>query len=341
MQCRFIGQGAQAVCTIMGQVANGMDPAAERRKAAVVVHKKSYRLSDLLEDWSSLHLAGRSDRYAVDALLTLRRVFESHLGMAAADLDRAAVVRAVDALVRKGRSAMARQVAAYGRAAYGWGVKRGSVATNPFITLPLPPAASRDRVLTDSELVAIWQATDGAGAFNSIVRILLLTGQRLNEVAAMTWTELSDDLSTWTIPASRTKNDKINMVPASEPAQKILRATPQSGAFVFPGYRGPFRGFARAKAALDASSGVTEWRLHDLRRTAATGLQRLGVRLETTESILNHVSGSRSGIVGVYQRHDFAAEKRTALDAWAEHVAAIVEGRAATSNVTELRSSRG
>jgi integrase len=113
---------------------------------------------------------------------------------------------------------------------------------------------------------------------------------------------------------------------------------PRFGELVFPGLRGSFNGWGKAKAALDKRSGVTNWRLHDLRRTAATGLQRLGVRLEVTEQILNHVSGSRAGIVGVYQRHDFAVEKRAALEAWGEHVMAIVNGRTAGGNVVALRA---
>jgi integrase len=116
----------------------------------------------------------------------------------------------------------------------------------------------------------------------------------------------------------------------------VLRTLPQFSKLVFPRLRGAFNGWSKAKWALDAKSGVTNWRLHDLRRTMATGLQRLGVGLEMTEQVLNHVAGSRAGIVGVYQRHDFAIEKRTALDSWAEHVLAIVDGRVAMGNVIIL-----
>jgi integrase len=118
----------------------------------------------------------------------------------------------------------------------------------------------------------------------------------------------------------------------------LLREAPRFGELVFPGLRGPFNGWSKAKAALDAKSAVTNWRLHDLRRTMATGLQRLGVRLEVTEQVLNHVSGSRGGIVGVYQRHDFVLEKRAALEAWGSHVEAIVEGRTLDGNVISLRA---
>jgi integrase len=164
----------------------------------------------------------------------------------------------------------------------------------------------------------------------------LLTGQRREEVAGMTWAELSDD--TWTIPASRTKHGATHIVPLNAPAQDLLRGLSRINELVFPGLRGLFNGWSKAKAALDTKSGVTNWRLHDLRRTMATGLQRLSIRLEVTEQVLNHVSGSRAGIVGIYQRHDFAAEKRAALEAWGTRVLAIVEGRAVADNVLTLRA---
>ena len=108
---------------------------------------------------------------------------------------------------------------------------------------------------------------------------------------------------------------------------------------MFPGEKGVFSGWSKSKERLDLRSGVSGWTLHDLRRTTATGLQRLGVRLEVTEAVLNHVAGSRAGIVGVYQRHEWADEKRAALTAWGEHVAAIVEARESGGNVTPLRRS--
>jgi integrase len=158
--------------------------------------------------------------------------------------------------------------------------------------------------------------------------MLLLTGQRREEVGELPWTEISPDLATWTLPKERAKNKCANLVPLSTQARAILAARPR-GEYVFPGDRGNrvFNSWAKSKTRLDQISGVTNWRLHDLRRTCATGLQRLGVRLEVTEAVLNHVSGSRAGIVGVYQQHDWKHEKRAALQAWGDRVQAIVEGR--------------
>jgi integrase len=313
-----------AVRAIMGDVAKGVDPAAERKKAKA---HEALTLAALLSDWQTLHLTSKRPSYAAEAVRALRNAFPRYLDLPAADLDRATTVKTLDAMARKGSSSMAARTAAYGKAAYGWAVKRGALSVNPFLNLPVAPAPRRERVLSDDELAAVWRAADGPGPFNGIVRLLLLTSQRREEVAGMTWAELSDDLSIWTIPASRAKNGATHIVPLSAPAQELLRGAPRLGELAFPGLRSTFNGFSKAKATLDAKSGVTNWRLHDLRRTAATGLQRLGVRLEVTEQILNHVSGSRAGIVGVYQRHDFASEKRAALAAWGAHVMRIAEGR--------------
>ena len=245
---------------------------------------------------------------------------------------------------------MTGRTAAYGRAAFAWAVKRGAVRVNPFADLPVAKSiAKRERVLSDAEIAEIWRAAgDAASPYGTIVRLLILTGQRRGEVAGMTWGELSDDLATWTLPGERTKNGARTPFPSARQARDLLRALlsrrcergqaclreRRARRLVLPGAVGtPFAGWSKAKRALDkaimdarakaaAAAGerpapLVPWSVHDLRRTVATGLQRLGVRLEVTEAVLNHISGSRGGIAGVYQRHDWAAEKRAALDAWA------------------------
>jgi integrase len=345
-QAVSLARARDSVRKIMGDVANGMDPASERKKAGIEAKRRSVHealtLKALLSDWQALHLASKRPRYAAEAVRALRNAFDSLLDLPAADLTRVTIVKTLDAMARKGSAAMASRAAAYGKAAYGWGIKRGSLSANPFLSLPVAPAQSRDRVLNDAELSSVWRATEGPGSFNGIVRLLILTGQRREEVAGITWAELSDDLSTWTIPASRAKNGATHIVPLSTQARALLQSSLRLGSLVFPGGRGPFSSFSTSKSFLDTNSGVTNWRLHDLRRTMATGLQRLGVRLEVTEQVLNHVSGSRAGIVGVYQRHNFAHEKRAALDAWGEHVQSIIEGRDSSTNIIPmLRDARG
>jgi integrase len=339
-----------AVRAMLGDVAKGRDPAADRKEAAKETRRKATHdaltLEALLGQWEALRLADKRERYAAEAVRALRYAFVKNLTAPAGDLDRVTVVGVLDGLTKDGKSAMASRTAAYGRACYQWANKRGSLTANPFQNLPLAPIAKRDRVLTKREIRAVWEATCGACSFNAIVRMLMLTGQRRDEVTAMTWNEIAPDQSTWTIPASRAKNGVAHFVPLSAQAQAILRAALQieqdaaanKQELVFPGQRGPFKGFSKAKGSLDKASDVKVWRLHDLRRTLATGLQSLGVRLEVTEAVLNHISGSRAGIVGVYQRHEWADEKRAALAAWGAHIEAIVEERGPTGNVTALRS---
>jgi integrase len=229
------------------------------------------------------------------------------------------------------------------------------VHANPFAHLPVTKSvAKRERVLTDDEIGEIWRAAGTVSVpYGTIIRILVLTGQRRGEVAGMTWGELSDDRSVWTMPGQRTKNGVTHVVPLSAPARDLIRGLLPgdsnqvkriaSDALVLPGAAStPFSGWSKAKAALDRAvaevrgAGLPPWSVHDLRRTVATGLQRLGVRLEVTEAVLNHISGSRAGIAGVYQRHDWAAEKRAALDAWATHVLAVAEQRGVSDNVVKL-----
>jgi integrase len=209
---------------------------------------------------------------------------------------------------------------------------RAAIDADPTASLPAAiPPGERDRVLTDDELRAVWNACDSFNpAFTGVIRMMMLTGQRRGEVMGLRWDELSDDCRTWTIPASRSKNKKVHVVPLSPAARELIgnRDSEKPG-FVFTtdGGRTHVAGFGKVKVAIDAAIQLKgEWRWHDIRRTVATGLQKLGVQLPVTEAILGHTSGSRSGIVGIYQRHDYAEEKRVALVMWADRVDAIVRG---------------
>jgi integrase len=383
-----LAKAREAAAAVMGDVAKGRNPAADRKEVAAAERAKRARdrltLRALIDDWHRFHLAGRRPRYAAEAVRALHYAFADALDDAAEDLDRAAVVRALDALARRrarkssapGKpkgAAMTGRTAAYGRAAFAWAVKRGAVHANPFAALPIAKGiAKRERVLSDDEIGEIWRTAGKVAApYGAIVHLLILTGQRRGEVAGMSWGELADDLATWTMPGERTKNGAPHMVPLSAPARDLLSALlPEhegdarreisdqraKGMLALPGALGtPFAGWSKAKAALDkaiaearakaaADAGTSPaplvpWSVHDLRRTLATGLQRLGVRLEVTEAVLNHISGTRGGIAGVYQRHDWAGEKRAAVDAWAAHVLAIAERRTPAANVIALSRS--
>jgi integrase len=231
-------------------------------------------------------------------------------------------------------------------AAFSWFVQNRRCERNPCTGVQPPEAGrERDRVLSDDELVKLWRATEQIGGnFGSIFRILTLTGCRLNEIAQMRWAELSDDFATLKLPAERVKNKTPHDVPLSPMARGVIAAVPRiSGSdFVFTSRSGrPVSAFSKAKAAVDALMGadVPPWRTHDVRRTVATGLQRLGVPLAVTEKVLNHEGESFAGIVRVYQKYEYAAEKRAALERGAAHVEGLVSG--ASASVTPIRRRRG
>jgi hypothetical protein len=177
----------------IGAVARGDDPAGEKAtaRAAAKAEREAMTLAGLIDDWSALHLSERRVSYAREAVRALRHAFEKHLSAPAAALERAAVVRVLDQITKDRKKAIARLTAAYGRACYQWALKRGTLKENPFALLPLAPAVKRERVLTDDELKRVWQATEGPGPFNSIVRMAIVTGQRRDEVTSMTFDELA------------------------------------------------------------------------------------------------------------------------------------------------------
>jgi integrase len=234
---------------------------------------------------------------------------------------------------------MANRLHAVLSAFFGWAKSKRLIATNPCIGLKRPAEEkSRERVLTDDELRKVWIAAGELGhPYAGIARLLILTGQRRNEIADLHWSEIDLEERALHLPAARTKNAKPHDVPLSALALATIAGIPRliDSDLVFTRRRKPITAFGWIKSKIDEASGVTDWTLHDLRRTMASGLQRLGVRLEVTEAALNHRSGSMAGIVGVYQRHDYASEKRDALARWADHVDALVSGQ--KSNVIAIK----
>jgi integrase len=211
---------------------------------------------------------------------------------------------------------------------FGWAMSMGLAESNPVIGSIKPQDSKpRERVLTDAELVEVWEAADD-DAFGRIVKLLILTGQRRTEVGSMEWKELNFDAGTWTIPDTRTKNKRQHTITLPPMAWDIInevRDHKTGGDFVF-GIRAGF-GHWGLKQDLDLRlKGVAKWTLHDLRRTAATGMADIGVAPHVIEQALNHVSGHKAGVAGTYNRSTYTAEVRTALAMWADHVRVLVDG---------------
>lgn len=228
-----------------------------------------------------------------------------------------------------------RNVFAVLRRLFRWAVNRGDIERSPMDGMETPPPVRpRDRWLSDEELGRVWRQTFRTHrCFGPIVRLLILTGQRREEVSSVTWSELNRDELMWTLPGSRTKNGEPNMIPLNALAVSVLDAVaqaeiwPRQGKVFTTSSGAPFTAYSKGKREIDqliAEDGgepVAPWRLHDLRRTLATGFQRLGVRFEVTEAVLNHVSGSRAGVAGIYQRYDWKKEKAAALGQWNDYIA--------------------
>jgi integrase len=251
---------------------------------------------------------------------------------------RADVTELIDSIVET-KPVRARLVHAQLSAFYTWAMPRlEKLPANPCRDAGRPPkAVARDRVLTDDELRALWQVADAEPLpWGPALKLLMLTGARRDEVFNAGRAEFNLKTAEWVIPAERAKNGLPHIVPLPKAAVAVVEAVPgvEDSAKLFPargnlekGPSGYSRAQARFRASMEKVLGRTQpehWRLHDIRRTVATGLQRLGVRVEVTEAVLNHVSGARGGIAGVYQRHDWKAEKRAALDAWATELDRIV-----------------
>jgi integrase len=211
---------------------------------------------------------------------------------------------------------------------FGWLVDRRRLRQNPCVGVARPETPkSRDRVLTDDEIVKFWRACDQISKpFGQLLKLLLLTGSRLNEVAGMRRSELSE--LTWIIPGERTKNHLTHVVPLPKIAADILATVSTEGELVFTTTGStPVSGWSKTKLRLDEAMGIPPWRLHDLRRTCATGMAEIGIAPHIVEACLNHISGAKAGVAGIYNRAAYAVEKKAALERWANHIEGLVSGR--------------
>ncbi len=304
----------------------GRDPAR--------VHKRgtpATGFAAVAEEWLKRDQAKNRSHDAVKRMIA-KDVLPAWAHRNVTDLGRRDILDVIDAIADRGSIITARRVQAHLHRFFKWAVGRGILEANPAADLPKPGSETpRDRVLTDTELVAVWKAAEHLGwPFGTVIRLLLLTGSRRAEIGQLRWSEIGD--TAIKLEGARTKNGEPQDIPLSAAALIVLKEAPRIGTsdllFTTNG-KTPISGWSRAKALLDAQAPLPAWHVHDIRRTVATGMQRLGVGLQVVEAVLGHTSGSRAGIVGVYQRHTYADEKRTALEAWGAHVMALVEGRKA------------
>ena len=324
------------------EVARGGDPAAAKKAARAGANAPTDRdlvekvVDQFIERYAKTNT--KAETAAENKRMLEREVVKPWRGRRLGDITRADVHDLLDAIVDRGSPVAANRILAALRRMCGWAVERGIITSSPCDKVKPPTAErSRDRVLSDDELRRLWIATDAIGwPFRDLVRLLMLTGQRRDEIGRMRWSEIDLDAALWTIPKERAKNGQAHLVPLSAPAVAIIKALPrigggkEAGDYVFTVTgKTAVSGFSNAKERLDKlmGEGTPAWVFHDLRRTAATGMARLGTLPHVVEAVLNHISGSKAGVAGIYNRAAYSEEKRHALDAWGGFVERLVTGQ--------------
>jgi integrase len=331
-------------------IEDGADPIAEKAKARI----------DDQQEFSVLmrtYLKGRAGDMKPSSLeqctLHLQKYWKPFHQLPVSRIEKAMVAAELRKIAEDRGGVAANRARSTLSSFYGWLIGEGICEENPVIgTNKVGDEKSRDRVLSDAELVEIWQAAPDSD-YGRIVRLLMLTVQRRDEIAGLRDEEANVTDKLISLPPERTKNSRAHEVPLSAPALEILAKQPRRDdrEFVFGEGEGAFSGFSKAKLRLDEQilerrkantvdpskvKPMADWTLHDLRRTGSTRMADLGVQPHIIEAILNHVSGHKSGVAGIYNRSTYAAEKRAALDLWATHVLTIV-AQAEGANVTKLR----
>lgn len=334
-------------------VAQGTDPAREKKKAqreAVELAFDSYA-DRFLDECVKVEWKPRSYVFAESVLRLHAKpaLGSTPLPQLADEFSR--LIRSLPAgSVRRNTFAVVHRLCA-------WAVEVQDIKINPLLGMKAPPAVeSRDRVLEDWELIFLLRAShDLPAPFGAFVRLLLITGQRRNEVGGMDWRELNRDKMQWLIPSVRTKNGVENLLPLSGIAVAELDglaggdAWPKRGLVFTTNGKTPISGFSKAKRALDAAmlklarvddaeAEIAPWRLHDLRRTMATGMQELRISGDVIEACENRLAGqSKKGSAKIYQRHNYGPEKLEAMNEWGAYLAGLL---APKDNVVPLKKAK-
>lgn len=319
----------------------GGDPAGDKAEATV-------KAGETFEAAAKLFLARQRTRLRPRSYPDVERHLLVHAkalhGLQLAKIERRDIATRIAAVTEQTGAVTANRVRTSLSTFFAWAIREGMIDLNPVINTNKNPERTRDRVLSPEEFRLIWNALEN-DHYGAILKLLALTGQRAGEIAGLRWSEVKE--TEIVLPGERTKNHRPHTVPLSEPAHAIIAAQPQrttaNGAprgLIFGLGDGAFAGWSNCKERLEARIAETtgealpHWTPHDLRRSFATHAAEIGVAPHIIEAVLNHVSGHRAGVAGIYNRALYDREKRIALDRWAEWLIAVVEGRA--SNIVAL-----
>jgi integrase len=323
------GRARQIASELHAKVKLGRDPAIEKR---ISVERASHTFGTLIHKY----LAQQRGHMRPNSYRQVARHLESHAAPLHAlpvdAIDRQAIAARLNSIEQSSGAVTANRVRATMSAMFTWGMREGLVLANPVAYTNKRDEKPRERILSDNELRLVWKALSD-NQYSTILRLLLLTGQRMNEIAALRWSEIDFHRGVISLPGERTKNGRPHEVPMAPTVRSLLAAQPRSNGrdFVFGEGAGPFSGLSRRKEALDLNitslnggSPLPAWVHHDLRRSVATGMAELGIQPHIIEAVLNHVSGHKGGIAGIYNRAQYGAEKAQALARWDDHIRNVV-----------------
>ena len=322
------GRAREIAEELRAKIKLGHDPAMEKR---IRIERSSHTFGALVEKYLKTQRAElRPSSYRLIA-----RYLEAHAaplhGLPVDVIDRLAIAERLNSVATSSGAVTANRVRSAMSAVFTWAMREGLALANPVANTNKRQEQPRDRVLTDTELSTVWRALDNS-EYGVIVRLLILTGQRRNEIAGLRWSEIDFGRGVISLSGNRTKNGKPHEIPMSSTVRSLLAARPKNARdFVFGEGTGPFSGMSQRKAMLDAKIAgsndgydMAPWVHHDLRRSVATGMAELGIQPHIIEAVLNHVSGHKGGIAGIYNRAQYVAEKAQALARWNDHIAGLV-----------------
>jgi integrase len=329
-----LAEARRAATAALHEVERGHDPAAQKFDARAQAEKAAdARARDTVENLAAQFIEQYAKRRTrANSWRQTVHVFDDIVlpvwrGRTIHDIVRRDIRELVESIAAD-RPVMANRTLAVLSKFFNWLCGRDVISASPCAGVERPhKEQARDRVLSDGEVKALWLACDAVGGpAGACIKLLLLTGQRRSEIAELRWSEV--DGNQLKLSAERMKGKDAHIVPLSAKAREIIAALPRTGEFVWGA--APISHFDRIKRELDAQMGdIPAWVIHDVRRTVASGLARLGTPIPTIEKLLAHRSGTSRGIVGTYQRHSFLPEMTAAVERWSSHVSRLVSGESA------------
>lgn len=323
---------------ILADARDGTDTQAEREQTKA---RASHTLGALLDRYISQYAEKEQrPRTLVETVRYLRRDWQPLHAIPLAALTRADIANHAQELAARAPTGGKRALTNL-KSALTWAMKQGAIETNPALAVEVGGKEKlRDRVLTPAELATIWQAADPAADYGCILRLLMLTGQRRDEVGGMRWSEIDTDRALWTLPGARTKNGRTHEVPLSRQALTVLANVERRPGRdqLFGRGAGSFSGWSKSKEHLDRRAPLPAWRLHDIRHSVSTHAHEIGIPPHIIEAIINHVSGFKGGIAGRYNHAAYREQKAAALQRWGDWLESVVAGKTVGAAVVPFKA---